>query len=142
MEIDQVESGRSRVSSTKCGSNSVGKLRSAKHCNHFAYEFQRPSSSVIEDRTLSAEFMAEKLSIHNCEWMCRPLIAASQLRLTLTVNDDLLTKLKLLSRALMNIKNTSAKSQKMNAHVAIECFGCNCKLVEGSKVKVMFLLQK
>ena len=59
--------------------------------------------------TLSAKFMADKLSIHNCKWMCCSSVAASQLRDTIAAYEEAEQRIKTPLRVLPKVKGTIEK---------------------------------
>ena len=78
--------------------------------------------------------MRDKLSTRNCEWLCRPSVAAGQLRNTILCNESIGHQLKTLQRVFPH-----AKIMLTQAQIGCQRRGSRCALVPKNQEFMMCL---
>ena len=76
---------------------------------HFSKDFFCPYGSATEQTIASDSDFRRKLQPFTCEWLCRPLVAASKLAATLNKNLEKLNDVKLLSNATEHLDKMKKK---------------------------------
>jgi len=97
-----------RKTSTKLGDGNV--VNKVQYFNHFPKDFLRPYGPATEDGATTKEMIHKRLRTINCEWLCRPSMAASELSDSICHNSQVLSSLQIFHRG---AKHFAAMDKKL-----------------------------
>ena len=89
---------------------------------YFPKDFLRPYGTATDGTVATDSDFKRKLQPFTCEWLCRPLVAASELATTLNQNVKKLEDVKLLASASEHIDRLRSKLDSVSQGILLSYF--------------------
>jgi len=98
-------------------------VNKVQYFNHFPKDFLRPYGPATEDGATTKEMIHKRLRTMNCEWLCRPSVAASELSDSISHNSQVLSSLQIFHRG---AKYFATMDKKLEGVSKGECSHFHC----------------